>query len=422
MGLYAGDDLHRAADLSSPASNGQSRFHGFRNAAGIALDLGAARLRNRAHPPLELLVAVGQDPESGREISVTYAGYGANRAWCLSNAFRNYRVVERTPPVSGSDLGHTLDRLVHETDISFLDGLSPRFVASGGRSFVTMPAWIKQRVLLSGDWPAQVDGLRRATRQEVRRFLRKYRYECHLSRQALHFADFYEHLYVPYVSRRFEAAAMIVDRERFLRECRRGILLRLTREGNLHGAALLRRVGNTMAVVWSAVDSGSDAASSRGATDAMDYFSLLYAHVTGCRWLDLGPSRPDLCDGILRYKAKWGATITAGLVPQPTIAWTCNAPHGGNLYLLRRHAFLRRTRTGLQAVIVLGGQDDADELGGKVTAGLQSGIRDFKVVNAPGMSVALPDSLQGVDARLSFLDASGYPDFMSALSVAAAEG
>jgi hypothetical protein len=175
-----------------------------------------------------------------------------------------------------------------------------------------------------------------------------------------------------------------------------------------------------MAVVWSALDMGRDAASLPGVTDTLDYFSLLYAHMTGCDWLDLGPSRPDLCDGILRYKAKWGARITPGLVPQTAIAWTCKGGHDNDLGFLRRHVFLRRTRSGLQAVIVPG--SDTRALLASVTAGVQSGLRDFRIVAAPGTEALLADSLAGVDAKLSFPRSAEDPDFMSALCAAEAGG
>lgn len=417
--LYAGDDLHQAAERTSiDRTVGQSRLHGLRNAAAIAFDLGARRLRRQSVPGLQLLVAIGEDAESGREVSVAYAGHGENLDWCLSTALEQHQVIQHIAPGNDSQLRQSLARL-DDADILFLEGISPHSVDHGKHSFVVMPAWIKQRIPLQKHWHAQVDGLRRTTRQEVRRFLRKYRYESHLSTEPVHFAHFYDGLYIPYVTRRFGATAKIVGREFFLRECRRGVLLRLTREGTVLGAALLRRAGNTMAVVWSALDIGRDA-SLPGVTDTLDYFSLLYAQMTGCDWLDLGPSRPDLCDGILRYKAKWGARITPGLVPQPTIAWTCKDGHGSELHLLRRHAFLRRTRSGLQVVIVPG--SDTSALLASVTAGVQSGVRDFQIVAAPGTEALLADSLGGVDAKLSFPRSAEYPDFMSALCAAGAEG
>src|SRR5690606_25032096 len=108
----------------------------------------------------------------------------------------------------------------------------------------------------------------------------------------------------------------------------------------------------------------------------------------------------------------WGATITPGLVPQPTISWTCKGGPG-EFALLRRHAFLRRTRSGLQAMLVAG--SDPDTLLANVAAGLKSGIRDFRIVAAPGTEALLIDRLGEVDARLSLLDPAEYPTFMSAL-------
>src|SRR5690606_15013369 len=203
------------------------------------------------------------------------------------------------------------------------------------------------------------------------------------------YRDFYENLYVPYVTQRFGPAAFVVDPTSFYQECRRGVLLRLTHEKRVVGAALLRPIGRTMAVVWSAlaVRGGGDAL--RGVTDSLDYFSLLYAHMTGCRWLDLGPSRPDLCDGILRYKSKWGAEITEGLVPQATIMWSCKDSLAGDLVFCKRHVFLTKTNKGLQALMVIDGRSDIETFLARVGTGLASGIGNYRVL-----------VLRDVDARL----------------------
>src|SRR5690606_8912692 len=230
------------------------------------------------------------------------------------------------------------------------------------------------------------------------------------------YRDFYENLYVPYVTQRFGPAAFVVDPTSFYQECRRGVLLRLTHEKRVVGAALLRPIGRTLAVVWSALDVLGDGGALRGVTDSLDYFSLLYAHMTGCRWLDLGPSRPDLCDGILRYKSKWGAEITQGLVPQANIMWACKQKPNGDLDYFRRHAFLTKTKNGLQALMVIDGRSDLDVFLARLNTGLSSGIRNYRVIALQGIDARLKERTELLDANLALLDASDFPDFTSAFT------
>lgn len=414
-GLYSGDDLHRAGTRSTAVTRLSIRARAFGNIAALASEAALLRLQRGNRTPPEILLARGKCVTRGADISVAYAGSGVNREWCLARVLRDYAVAERTV---GSDQDQLLQNLVRsslESDVLFADGLSPQLLQKSGLAFFTMPAWIKQRVRLLRDWPAQVDGLRRMTRQETSRILRKYRYRCELSCKARDYEHFYEHLYLPYIAQRFGSSAHTVERPVFLRECHRGILLRLFREERLRGAALLRPVGRTMAVVWSALDTGAGNAAPRGATDALDYFSLLFAHKAGCKWLDLGPSRPDLRDGILRYKAKWGAEIVPGLAPQPTIAVACKSGPRKPYEFLLRHAFLTRTEAGLQSVILVDGHSDLKSVRAQVAAGSSSGIRRFRIVALDGMP---PDvaGLRDIEANPAVVAAADYPDIISAMN------
>ena len=344
--LYSGADLESAAANSQMVRTLGDRTRGIRNAALVMYDI-AARRRTERCSRYELVVASGATP-GGHRLTVAYAGPGANREWCLGIVFAGRCLQTTSACRTAADLRRWILDKRENVDILFGDGVPAELFL--GMPFVSLPAWIKQRVPVLDDWPAQVKGLRRNTRQELRRLLRKYRYECSLSSAHGDASDFYDRLYRPYVTQRFGAAALVVDRNTFLRECRRGVLLRLWSDGTLLGGALLRPLGRTLAVVWSALDSATPASSLRGVTDCLDYFSLLYAHLQGYRCLDLGPSRPDLCDGILRYKAKWGGEVSAGFASQALIHLSCRGNAQGLRDFLGRHVFVIREAHGLRAV------------------------------------------------------------------------
>jgi hypothetical protein len=415
-GLYSGDDLHRAGTQSTVGTSLSMRARGFGNIAAIASQVAGQRLRRDNRSSLEILLVRGKCLARKADISVAYAGSGINREWCLARVLEGYEVAERTVLKGPDQLLQNLARSSQQADVLFADGLPPHLLQKSGLTFFTMPAWVKQRVRLLHDWTAQVDGLRRMTRQETRRILRKYRYSCALSSKAEDYEHFYEQLYVPYITQRFGSTAHTVPRSKFLRECHRGILLRLFHEDRLQGAALLRPVGWTMAVVWSALDTGSGRATPQGATDALDYFSLLFAHKTGCKWLDLGPSRPDLRDGILRYKAKWGAKIVPGLAPQATIALACVSGPRKPYEFLLHHAFLTKTAAGLQSVILVDGRSEVEAVRAQVAAGLSSGIRWFRIVVLDGADRELTDNVRETGANLAVVRVADYPDIISAMN------
>lgn len=414
--LYSGADLHRAAEKSRVMHGARERTAGVRNAAEILSDVVRQRLRRRGKPRLELVIATGSDPQSGDTLTAAYAGPGDNRDWCLSTVFSDYTETKRVTAEDPDRLYEWLATTRSTVDVLFAEGLPPGSDEQTRSSFLRLPAWIKQRVRVLEDWPLQIDALRRETRQEVGRYLRKYAFGCSLTRRDEDFAFFYDSLYRPYVAQRFAAAAQVVERDSFLRECRRGALLRVSGQGRILGAALLRPVGRTMAVVWSALDPDRTSAELRGVTDTLDYFSLLYAHLRRCRWLDLGPSRPDLHDGILRYKGKWGAEITGGRVPQATISLACAGRSNAQRNFLRRHAFLTRCRGGFQASLFVDGDTDAAEFGARLSRMRHPGVRGHRVVALSSPTAALREIVTRPDGDANLVDASQCEDVMSVAS------
>ena len=355
--LYAGSDLHNAADRSELGSVPAGTLAGLRNAAGVFVDVLRYRRGDAGGEQRELAIASGTTADNCH-LTAACAGSGANRDWCLSTVFTRIDALETRSFTSQGDLHAALRDALGSVHIAFGDGIVPVDRDTAATMTFAMPAWVRQRVSIERNWQTQVDRLRRNTRQEVGRVLRKYGYECQPTNDPGDYQRFFEHVYRPYILRRHGPSALLVDRGRFLRECRRGAILQLLCNGRPIAGAVLRRVANTMAVLWTGTDDTTAGDGTRGVTDALDYFSLLYAHLSGCRWLDFGRSRPDLRDGALRYKRKWGAELTAGFAPQSTIRVGFGAAHADEFAYLRQHVFLSRSARRFTANVFLDGTTD----------------------------------------------------------------
>ena len=123
------------------------------------------------------------------------------------------------------------------------------------------------------------------------------------------FDHFYERMYVPYLRRRHGAAAMVSNRARLRRCLRQGALLFADRDGTRVAGALVRRRGAMLDLVVIGTAGGELDALASGAVFALDVFVLEYARTLGCGRLDFGGSRPSPLDGLLVYKARWGAQV-----------------------------------------------------------------------------------------------------------------
>jgi hypothetical protein len=63
-----------------------------------------------------------------------------------------------------------------------------------------------------------------------------------------------------------------------------------------------------------------------GASEALDAWVIGHAAALGARRAVLGHSRPSLADGVVRYKARFGAVIRATRFPQRVVAIDVRRP------------------------------------------------------------------------------------------------
>ena len=145
--------------------------------------------------------------------------------------------------------------------------------------------------------------------------------------------------------------------------------------------------------------------SRRGAADALDYFSLLYAFLKGCRWLDFGPSRPDLNDGAFRYKRKWGTTITPGFAPQAEICWAWNENTEVAAQLMQQHAFLSKRRGSYFATVFLDDGMAPTEIKHKLAGLLSPGINKYRIIATRPLDASQRDALASLDICSELIEA-----------------
>ena len=351
MKLYAGPDLENAARLS-PRSGSGARLSGMTNAAELLMGRAASRFGKIDHAPIQAVTACVRVPGDGESLRAVYIGQGSNRAWLTSTLFELQHDDTATLTDSADSLAKQITEVASDADILFIEDVPKSTLADTRFDFITMPAWLKQRAPVLQDWPQQLGTMRRSTRREVARLLRKHHFTCRVTRDENDFVAFYDDLYVPYIRARHRDAAEIVPRDLFMTECDKGAVLQLVDGDDVVGASLARPTGTSMAIVWTGLRPGPDDKPRQGASEILDYFCLLYSHTQGSRWLDFGPSRPDLSDGAMRYKARWSAQLHEGFIKSHEIHWAMLKPKPSFAELLKQHAFVPRMGHGLTGALV----------------------------------------------------------------------
>lgn len=353
--LYSGDDLENAADATQTAAGGGGGWRGYAAPAGeIARYLfGSARKAPMAG--CREVVTRGRERGSAIEIVLRYVGTMENFHYLQSLVFDDYETVaERTLWSPLSVVGALRPRRRDE-EILLVDAESPMAEAIMTRPALRLPQWVKQRLAVAPRWAQVVEGLPRFTRRGVSRYLRKYGYTGRVNATEEALDQFYHRLYEPHVRRRYRDGAVVVEKRRFMALARGCKLVELVHDGEVIGANLMRASGQAMFILWCGQSDLVRDKDLKGATDALDYFCLLHAFQSGCGMLDFGPSRPRLNDGVMMYKAKWGAVLVPGRVPKPAMLVVPARTTPAVIALLARNHFVTRTRRGLCGNILVEG-------------------------------------------------------------------
>lgn len=314
--LYSGADLERAAGRKP--SGGGGTGSPFRTARALVRHLTEAA-RKAPLVGCRELVCHGNERHSGRPLSIRYIGTAAQLHFLTELCFDGHRIVHERPLATPGRTIAALRQAGADEDFLWVDAESWIAGPLVRRPGLRLPTWIKQHLEIRDEWNDVVGALPRATRRGVARFLRKYGYQGRLNGSAEALDDFYHRLYRPYVSDRHGEGALVVSERLFRSECRGGLLVELLHDGEVVGANLLRRSGKTMSIVWCGLSEKVETSDLKGASDVLDYFSILHAFRSGCDRLDFGPSRPRLNDGLLVYKSKWDTHLGAGRLRKPPL-------------------------------------------------------------------------------------------------------
>jgi hypothetical protein len=325
--LHHGPDLAQAFDRSvkPPAPTGRMRA-AYRALHHSLVDaLNAPSLREAA----AYVVVTGKESLSGTTMRILFHGQKRSLPFCARHILGT-EDFELAPYSASSERDYDVmiaDHPLVERD--FFDR----------RPALCVPHWLRQRCALGAEWSDTLSGIPASLRKRIARVLGNGSYVARIGSGAAAAGDFYHRMYVPFLTRRFGAEAIIASERSFLRQADRSGILELWLANQLVGAVLVRQHSDTLFIGKSAV-SLEHTAPYR--SDVLDYFCFLLAQLCGCRWLDFGVSRPHLEDGVFVNKSKWRPQLApaGGLRTSLRIRPTRNSP--ATIGFLRRNGFIER--------------------------------------------------------------------------------
>ncbi len=275
--------LQTLATLALPLRIPVVRFAGRLHGSGEP-----ARIVTAALPPTADFVAGALMTVQSRELAGTLGSPLALRGACFAKAARDADIVAAELPWLWRPL------LPAEFDLR-------------------VPAWVSQEIRAPQGSPLELPA---NVRKEAMRHTRREAYTVELCADSGQVGTFYRDYYRPYVTQRFGAGALLVDEQRFRQVSRGQRLAMLKADGQWVAGLLFKLAGGTLELGWF----GSRTTPVRnGASEVLDAWVIGYAAERGARQAVLGHSRPSLADGVVRYKARFGAEVRATRFPQRTV-------------------------------------------------------------------------------------------------------
>ena len=242
-------------------------------------------------------------------VSLLYVGNGTNREFVLRQVFDLYRREHSGRNCNIWAAGQAIETYAKDVDFSIVDVPWPYEIryADEGR-ILEIPAWIRQARRIDGDWDSIVAGFHRNVRGTQLRKIRQRGLTYRTTSDPAQVDSFYDRFYRPYLAQRFGAAASIAPRAMVRAAARSGTLLQVLREDSIVAAAVLRGRAATLQMSFVGFPT-ADLRRLEGASAAMYFYTLAFAHENEYRSVDFVGSRPVLSDGVLRTKRGWGAAV-----------------------------------------------------------------------------------------------------------------
>ena len=297
----------------------KSPLYDIRKNIGAALEYiweASASVRNLQ---VDVMIIEGAERFSKDSLRTLYVGRHENDAFMLNLIYEKYEVTKKHANIPITGFFKWLGLYRHLADLVILDHelLLSRLYQSP--SWLVIPQWIRQKFYVPDSWEDVLAKFRKNTKKTDLRKVRKYRLSYRITRNKNDFDLFYEKLYKPYLEMRFEDEVIIEPKSKVLRQCRKGELMQIIREGEVVAAVLLHKSEGRLAYVWVGIPDHIDAEMSKGAFSALYYFTILYGFNTGCHEIDFLGTRPLLNDGLFQYKRKWGAVVQRSPIPRGDI-------------------------------------------------------------------------------------------------------
>jgi hypothetical protein len=183
-----------------------------------------------------------------------------------------------------------------------------------------LPVWATMRINI--DRPeSDIFNKSKTDFRDVIRRIRKYDLTYEISTDKKMFDFFNEKFYLPYMKNRHRDEAFIEDLDTMWKSYEHPRIMVVKEKGNIAGMTFMRVTEKILYLKRTGLIDGNEDYLSHGVIGAAYYFGILEGLKMGCKYVDLGGSRPFLNDGLTRHKKGIGGEFEVNLDPSKEYLW-----------------------------------------------------------------------------------------------------
>lgn len=386
-----------AANRSPIRSLSDSVAVAVRHAANLGVHLALAGLT----PRFPVFWWRGMARTSGRAATLLVAGKEPWVHYLPGRFFEGQSERERIGSFSIWTLPGLLRRLRSSADLTIarMDLISARLFFGG--DYLRVPEWVFTDMAVPDDLEAHARSGR--DRKGDARRIRRMDLRPVVSHDKRDFYFFYHKMHLPYIRARFGELAYVANEASWRRRFQRGGILWVERDHQrLAGLFFEVRQDVFHSIATGAVDASAQLRHD-GVLAATYLYELDCARQLGCNRIDYGGSRPSLHDGPLRYKHKWGATLSKQSNHPFDLLVHWNRPDGVVADFLSHMSLIFRDEGGFSGLGALktNRPATADDAAKARHTLWMNGLRRLYLFNADGWEDGLtpPQGVIPLDAR-----------------------
>ena len=252
-------------------------------------------------------------------MKVAYAGYSSIkknyfiRRLLNSDKHPTFIGMKSYWQIPGLIKSYNLDILISEISLIVLDNFQKK-------NGYIIPEWVTMKINI--DRPlSEICQRILSDFSDVTRKIRKYNltYELLYDKESVDL--FYNKFYLPYLIKRHGVEAMIESINTIRNVSRSAFILAIKENGITVGASLVGKTEESLLLTRLGLLDGNEEYRLHGVIGAIYYFCIIEGQKMGCRYLDVGGTRPFLYDGLTKFKTGLGAEFVTKLTKYHQYLW-----------------------------------------------------------------------------------------------------